>query len=71
MDEKQQYKWATTVRAANKKEVKFLTLNPFKLSTTHASKASLPTVTVTLGMGSANLGYIDSAKILLYRVSIS
>lgn len=34
-----------------------LTLNPFRLSTTQARRASRPTVTVTLAMGSANWGY--------------
>lgn len=33
-----------------------ITLYPLRLSTTHASRASLPTVTVTLVMFSANLG---------------
>lgn len=38
------------------------TLYPFKLSTTHANRASLPTVTVMFGMGSANLGKLASVK---------
>lgn len=38
-----------------------LTLNPLRLSTTQASSASLPTVTVTFGIGSANLGNDVSA----------
>lgn len=39
-----------------------LTLNDFKLSTTQANSASRPTVTVMLGIGSANRGKFDSAK---------
>lgn len=39
-----------------------LTLNPFKLSTTQANNASLPMVTVILGIGSANLGKFASVK---------
>lgn len=38
------------------------TLNPRRLSTTHASRASLPIVTVTFGTGSANCGNRDSEK---------
>lgn len=38
------------------------TLYPFRFSTTHASSASRPTVTVLLGMGSANRGKLSSAN---------
>jgi hypothetical protein len=42
------------------------TLKFRKLSTTHANKASLPTETVTFGIGSANRGSSDSGNIEYY-----
>lgn len=47
-------------RFSNNIKKKILTLNPFKLSTTHANSASLPIVTVILGIGSANRGKLAS-----------
>lgn len=43
-----------------------LTLNPRRLSTTQVSSASRPTVTVTLGMGSAKRGY-DISETRIYK----
>ena len=39
-----------------------LTLYPLRFSTTQESRASLPTVTVMLGIGSEILGKLSSAK---------
>jgi hypothetical protein len=60
-------KWSTRVGMGERKiKVKVShTLKPFKLSTTHARRASLPTVTVMLGIGSANLGKLASKSVHL------
>lgn len=49
-------------RQVNLYTCSILTLNPFKLSTTQANNASLPTVTVIFGIGSANLGKFASER---------
>lgn len=42
---------------------KIITLKLYKWSTTHGSNASLSTVTVTFGIGWANLGRDDDSEI--------
>lgn len=44
------------------------TLYPRRFSTTHASRASLPMVTVTLGILSANLGIIASVTEIFKKI---